>query len=516
MSEILIGVDAGTSVIKSVAFNLAGEVVALASTPNRYRVGAGGAATQSLDDAWADCAQTLRELTAQLAGAKIVGVGVTGQGDGTWLVGAHNRPVGEAWLWLDGRAAPTVRRLRAQDADAARFHKTGTALNVCQQGAQLAHMLGHEPERLAQAEVALHAKDWLYLNLTGARVTDPSEASFTFGDFRTRAYDDEVIAALGLTAHRRLLPAILDGAAHALPLAAAAAAQTGLSAGTPVSLGYIDIVCTALGAGIVTQGAAARCSVLGSTGVHMRAARAEEAVLSEERSGWTIPLPIPGFVAQAQSSMAATLNIDWALSLAADLMADMGAPVPRADLIARLEGWLAASRPGQMLYHPYISEAGERGPFVNDRARAGFVGLTAAHRFPDLLRAVVEGVGLAARDCYDAMGRTQTEVRLSGGAGRSPAVRAILAASLDAPVRVSLREEAGAAGAAMIAACAVGVFPDMHAAIARWVAPQLGPAEAPDPALAKTYEKTFAAYALARRALEPVWDRLAAFKGDLP
>ena len=37
-----------------------------------------------------------------------------------------------------------------------------------------------------RAEAALHCKDWLYLNLTGVRATDPSEASWTFGNFRTR------------------------------------------------------------------------------------------------------------------------------------------------------------------------------------------------------------------------------------------------------------------------------------------------------------------------------------------
>ena len=206
MSDVIIGVDAGTSVIKSVAFDLEGRMVAVMSTPNRYRVGDNGAVTQSLADTWADCAQTLRELTAKLSGAHVAGVGVTAQGDGTWLVGKDDAPVGDAWLWLDGRAGPTVRRLREQTSDAARFHKTGTALNTCQQGAQLAHMLSVAPERLATAEAAMHAKDWLFLNLTGVRATDPSESAFTFGDFRNRAYDDEVIAALGLTAQRRLLP----------------------------------------------------------------------------------------------------------------------------------------------------------------------------------------------------------------------------------------------------------------------------------------------------------------------
>jgi erythritol kinase (D-erythritol 1-phosphate-forming) len=37
----------------------------------------------------------------------------------------------------------------------------------------------------------------------------------------------------------------------------------------------------------------------------------------------------------------------------------------------------------------------------------------------------------------------------------------------------------------------------------------LGESEAPDPALADTYDRIFPAYLEARRALEPVWDMMA-------
>ena len=50
-------------------------------------------------------------------------------------------------------------------------------------------------------------------------------------------------------------------------------------------------------------------------------------------------------------------------------------PVARADLVKRIEPWIEASKPGAVLFHPYISEAGERGPFVNSNARASFANL---------------------------------------------------------------------------------------------------------------------------------------------
>ncbi|SMC82826.1 FGGY-family carbohydrate kinase [Primorskyibacter flagellatus] len=511
-SDLIIGVDAGTSVIKAVAFDLKGQQLASASVRNCYVMGADGSATQSLPQTWADCVAALRGLGEKVGrlSERTVAVALTGQGDGTWLVDKSNEAVGDAWLWLDARAAPTVRRLSSGEANRARFEATGTGLNTCQQGSQMAHMAATCPELLDRADVALHCKDWLFLNLTGVRATDPSEASFTFGDFRSRRYSDTVIAALGLENHRRLLPEIIDGAQETRALTAQAATQTGLRAGTPVSLGYVDMVMTALGAGVHTGDAGAACSTVGSTGVHMRAVRSDEVHLNAEGTGYVICLPIPDLVTQVQTNMAATLNIDWALALAEDLMAEVGSAPTHAQMVAKIDGWMARSRPGALIYHPYISEAGERGPFVNADARASLVGLNAAHRFPDVIRAVIEGLGMAARDCYTAMGDMPRELRLTGGAARSDALRKVLAASLNTPVRVSSRDEAGAAGCAMMAAVAIGAYDTMDACIADWTTPLLGEPEAPDPDLVPVYDALFTNYRHARESLAPVWDGLAA------
>lgn len=515
-ADVIVGIDSGTSVIKAVAFDLNGRQIASASVPNRYASGADGSATQSLLQTWQDCAAALRGLGDKVENlaSRTAALAVTAQGDGTWLVGRGNRPVADAWLWLDARASPTVDRLAAGPLGRTRFEATGTGLNTCQQGSQMAHMDRHSPELLDQAEVALHCKDWLYLNLTGVRATDPSEASFTFGNFRTRRYDDTVIEALGLSRRRRLLPEIIDGTMATHPLTAEAAAETGLKAGTPVSLGYVDMVMTALGAGVCGgeedgKGDVA-CSIVGSTGVHMRAVTVDRVHLNKEGSGYVIALPIPGMVTQVQTNMATTLNIDWVLGLAADVLKEFGHDASHSALVSHIDEWLAAGRPGRIVYQPYISEAGERGPFVNANARAGLIGLSVKHRYADVVRAVIEGLGLAMRDCYQAMGDLPSELRLSGGAARSKELRGILSAAVHAPVRVSSREEAGAAGCAMMAAVAIGAYPDMDACIAEWVTPLLGPAEAPAPALMAAYDDLFTPFSAARHALGPAWDALAA------
>ena len=168
------------------------------------------------------------------------------------------------------------------------------------------------------------------------------------------------------------------------------------------------------------------------------------------------------------------------------------------------------ARPAAALFHPYIHEAGERGPFVEPAARAMFSGLSTRTGFVDLVRSVYEGLALAARDCYAAMGPLPDEVRVAGGAARSRAFKTILASALNAPLRESAREESGAAGCAMMAAVAIGAEPDMAAAVKTWVEPQLGALISPEPDLAQAYAALFPLYQQTRQAMPPIWRGLAA------
>ena len=56
-SDLIVGIDAGTSVIKAVAFTLGGRQIAASAVRNTYTTGGDGAATQSLTRTWTDCAE---------------------------------------------------------------------------------------------------------------------------------------------------------------------------------------------------------------------------------------------------------------------------------------------------------------------------------------------------------------------------------------------------------------------------------------------------------------------------
>lgn len=514
--EVLVGIDAGTSVIKAVAFDADGEALASRSRPNVYRAVAGGGVEQDMRRTRDDTFAVLAELVEGEPGLadRVVGLAVTGQGDGTWLADASDEPVHDAWLWLDARSAPEARELEARPDYALVYERTGTGVNVCQMRTHLTWMKKHAPSLVERAASAYHCKDWLYAGLTGERATDPSEGVFTFGSTATRDIDEAVVEALGLGDVRHLIPPVVDGVEQLGALTAAAAKRTGLPAGLPVALGYVDVICTALGGGLFSESGAPGLSVVGSTGMHMRLARtAGDIVLNDAQSGYTMCFPGSGF-AQMQSNMAATLNIDWLLDVAVDAVAFAGGETSREALLPRLDAAVAGAQPGQVLYHPYISEAGERGPFTDPAARAGFTGLDTGSGFAELARAVYEGLALAARDCYDAMGERPVEIRLSGGAARSMTLRTILAAALDRPLRLAERDEAGAAGACMIAATALGLHPSLADCCAVWVDSRLGELQAPDAALARHYAALAPVYVRTREALGETWQSLAALRSD--
>lgn len=515
--DVLIGVDAGTSVIKAVAFDLTGRQIAMASRRNSYNTLPNGGVEQDMRRTWADTAAVLRELGEKIEGlsSRALALSVTGQGDGCWLIDAEGAPVHDGWLWLDARAAAEARDIAASDGIDTIYRTTGAGVNVCQMRTHLTWMKRHQPEFLEKAATALHCKDWLYFNFTGERASDPTEGVFTFGDYRTRDYSEAVLEALDLSDLRRLLPPIVDGAVTAHPLTAAAAEATGLAAGLPVTLAYVDIMCSAMGAGLHDDAVCPGLTVLGSTGMHMRfVPNAEAVVLNEDRCGYTMAFP-GGAYAQMQTNMAATLNIDWVLGLAREVLAAEGLARELGDLLKGLDDRVMAARPGAALYHPYISSAGERGPFAEPAARASFTGLDQTTGWFDMIRAVYDGLALAARDCYTAMGPMPGEIRLTGGAARSASLKSIFASALNTPLRTVAQEEAGAAGAVMIAAVQQGLYPDMAACSKAWVTPLLQEAEDPDPQMTATYDALYEAYAATRRALAPAWTTMSSARGAL-
>ena len=121
--DLIIGIDAGTSVIKSIAFNMDGKLVDSSSINNEYHLLDGGGAEQDQALTWQSTARTLKQLSQQVPDLanRVAAVAVTGQGDGTWLIDKAGKPVHNALLWLDARACLLYTSPSPRDATLSRM-----------------------------------------------------------------------------------------------------------------------------------------------------------------------------------------------------------------------------------------------------------------------------------------------------------------------------------------------------------------------------------------------------------
>lgn len=108
---------------------------------------------------------------------------------------------------------------------------------------------------------------------------------------------------------------------------------------------------------------------------------------------------------------------------------------------------------------PYLM--GERSPIWDARARGALVGLSVEHTQTHIARAMLEGVIFALRQVSESLQRA-SEIRVTGGLSRSPVWLQMLADGLAQPVLAMAEGEAGALGAAQLAA-GFAVEPEMLA-----------------------------------------------------
>lgn len=434
-----VGIDVGTSTVKAAAFDSAGRELAVAARPVALALH-GGFVEQDMEEVYAAVVAVLNEVTSR-APEQIELAGLTGQGDGVWLVDADGLPVRPAASWMDGRAHELVGRWLADGTFETVFRRTGGAMFPGSPGPLLAWLDSHEPKALDAAKAALYCKDMVFQRLTGAvPTTDVSDASMPFLDPRTRTYDNRVVELLGLAHRRGLLAPVSD------PVATAQTRGEGLPPGTRIANGPYDLPACALGAGVTSPGDG--LLIVGTCLASLVATT--DLDLTGEPAGLYINTDRPGHWLRAMPAMVGTAALDWVLSTTGVRHEEV-------------DGLLAETPPGAhgVRVLPYFAPSGERAPFVEPRLRAELTGVSLESTRADLVRATCEGIGYAARHCLEAAGLTGT-LAVCGGGTRSPAWMRLLADVLGRPLRV-VEGEVGARGAVLAAAERYGVALDAEA-----------------------------------------------------
>jgi sugar (pentulose or hexulose) kinase len=466
-ADLLLGIDGGTSVVKSVVFDGTGAEIAIARRETPIQTPQPGWSEVDMRALWAATAETIREVVARVGAERIAAVGISGTACGVWAVDADGAPVRNAILWNDGRAAEVIAGWQADGSYKRIFEISGNAPFPGYPLSTLRWLLLHEPQMLKKARWLLFHKDWLRYNLTGDLHTDESDVSYFPGDIRARTHSDDLLALAGLSAYRDRLPPLISSQATAGAVTAHAAQETGLRARTPVVAGAVDVVASALGGGVVRAGQA--CAILGTSFLNSLVT-AEPAFIPVE-SGVQAAMPGGGWLRSVVNT-SGTINIDWLVAhLAGEERA--AAETSGESVYAHVESVIADVPPGAngVVYLPYLNTAGIVSPFAEPNARGMFFGIAMSTTRADLMRAVYEGTALAMRDCFEAIGQPCEEVVLVGGGARSAFWSQMFADATGRRIVVTEGSEFGARGAAILAGVGVGLFASFDEAVARTVRP---------------------------------------------
>ena len=430
-----VGIDCGTSGVKSVLMDAAQTIVAAASAP--LEVARPHEAWSEQDpDSWTEAiAATFAELAASRPremGA-VRGIGLSGHMHGATLLDAADEVLRPCMLWNDTRAQ---REASALDTPRSRELR-GNILFPGFTAPKVAWVAEHEPTVFERVAKVLLPKDYVRLWLTGEHVGEMSDASGTgWLSIAERRWSDELLEAGGLS--REHMPRLVEGSEVSGTLRPALAERFGLPAGVVVAGGAGDNAASACGMGTVAPGTAFLS--LGTSGVLFAAN--ERYLPNAESAVHAFCHALPGTWHQMGVILAATDALNWLAGVIGRSPAELTAP---------LEG--RAPEPTEVLFLPYLG--GERTPHDDAAARGAFVGLGHASDAETLTRAVLQGVAFAFRDSRAALavaGTTLTRAAAIGGGSRSGHWLQLIADALDLPLDVSAGGEVGASlGAARLA-----------------------------------------------------------------
>lgn len=503
MAKVLLGIDSGCTMSKAALFTLDGREVAVASRKTETLTPKPGHLERNIDDLWRATAGAIREVIDRsgVAPGDVACVACAGHGNGLYLVDKAGRPVRDAILSTDSRARAIADRWLADGVDKVVRPLTMQSVWAAQPNALLAWLKAHEPDVMKRAGWVLMCKDYLRFRLTGeirAERTDFSGTSLL--NIRTGDYDPRILEAFGLADLAGLMPPLVATADVCGQVTAAAAAETGLKAGTPVAGGMFDIDACALACGITDE--TQLCMIAGTWGNNQYIS--ETPVVDDVYM--TSCFSMPGYYLMLEGSATSASNLEWFVT------EFFGAEREKAEREGRsvydlCNDLVAATKPDDsgIVFLPFLY-----GSNANPGAKSCLLGLNGWHARGHVLRAIYEGVVFSHWWHVQRLlkFRKMPEVlRLTGGAARSEVWVQIFADVLQTPVQLPDGTELGALGAAIAAAVAVGVYPGYREAVEAMV--RFARIQEPDRSRKGLYETKYARYQKAIAALDPFWKGLA-------
>lgn len=453
----LIGIDVGTSAVKTVLFDEKGNIMASALEEYPLYQPENGWAEQKPED-WAKAVVNTLAAVLKDSGVEngaVKGIGLSGQMHGLVMLDEEGEVIRPSIIWCDQRTGAEVEEMFSIMPRERWIEITANPPLTGWTAAKILWVRNHEPENYSRCRHILLPKDYIRYVLTGQFATEVSDASgMQLLDVPGRCWSEEVLEKLNID--QKMLGKVYESCEVTGSILPEIAEKTGLSAKTIVVGGAGDNAAAAVGTGVVKDGTA--FTTIGTSGVVF--AHSSQVTIDPKGRVHTCCCAVPGAWHVMGVTQGAGLSLKWFKD---NFCQDYAAQAKElgVDVYDLINKDIEAIAPGsdRLLYLPYLM--GERTPHLDPDCRGVFFGLSAIHTKAHMLRAIMEGVSYSLNDCNDIlheMGISVDEMMACGGGGKSDIWRQMLADMYHCQVKTVQQTEGPALGAAILAGVGAGIY----------------------------------------------------------
>lgn len=462
MSKRIISYDLGTSGNKASLYDSEGNCLFTAFVPYNTYYPHVGWHEQRPDDWWNAVVESTKKLLEVSGENKdnIECLAISGHSLGAVPVDIKGNLLQEVTpIWSDIRANKEVEDFFSKIDKDHWYLTTGNGFPAaCYTIFKIMWYKNNESEMFDKTYKILGTKDYINYKLTGVMKTDYSYASGSgVYNLKNWNYEKEFIDASGISSD--ILPDIV-ASTHVLgELSEEAAKIIGLSTKVRVVCGGVDNSCMALGAKNIQDGRV--YTSLGSAA--WIAVTSENPVLDIKAKPYVFAHVIPKMFTSAVSIFSAGTSFTWLRdNLCGDLITkgelENKNPYALMDILAEQ----APVGSNKLLFNPSLAGGTSQDSSVN--IRGAYIGIDLKHGKSDLIRSCMEGVAMNLRLRLDVLRKycnLQDEMLIVGGGSKSALYRRIFADVYNTKIiKTNIDQDAGALGAAAIAAVGCGIWED--------------------------------------------------------
>ena len=258
-----IGVDLGTSAVKLLLMDEEGKIVNIVSREYPLYFPHPGWSEQKPEDWWEQSKEGIRELVKDVDKSQVAGISFGGQMHGLVILDENDNVIRPAILWNDGRTAKQTDYLNTVIGKEKLSEYTANIAFAGFTAPKILWVKENEPDNFAKICKIMLPKDYLAYRLSGAFVSDYSDASgMLLMDVKNKCWSKAMAEICGISLE--MLPELHESFDAVGTLKPEAAAELGLPETCKVVAGAGDNAAAAVGTGTVGDG---MCNVsLGTSG----------------------------------------------------------------------------------------------------------------------------------------------------------------------------------------------------------------------------------------------------------